>query len=78
MITLRAKNNYTPDDIQALIEVIETGSENMECADTCERCSHSTACADLCRFYNYLYDVLDSCTSGDFYPRPKIRTRRNK
>lgn len=72
MITLRAKKNYTQDDIRALIEVIETGSENMECAETCERCPHSTACADLCRFYNYLYGVLDSWTSGDFYPRPKI------
>ena len=72
MITLRAKKNYTPDDIRALIEVIETGSENMECADTCERCHHSTACADLCRFYDYLYGVLDSWTSGDFYPSPKI------
>lgn len=72
MITLRAKKNYTPDDIRALIEVIETGSENMECAETCELCTHSTACADLCRFYNYLHSVLDSWTSGDFYPRPKI------
>ena len=72
MITLRAKKNYTPDDIRALIEVIETGSENMECVETCERCPHSTACADLCRFYNYLYGVLDSWTSGDFYPSPKI------
>lgn len=72
MITLRAKKNYTPDDIRALIEVIETGSENLACADTCERCSHSMACADLCRFYNYLYGVLDSWTSDDFYPSPKI------
>ena len=72
MITLRAKNSYTPDDIQALIEVIEIGSENMTCAATCERCTHSTACADLSRFYNYLHGVLDSWTSGDFYPRPKI------
>ena len=72
MITLRAKKNYTPDDIRALIEVIKTGSENMECAKSCDLCSHSTACADLCRFYNYLYGVLDSWTSGDFYPSPKI------
>ena len=72
MITLRAKKNYTPDDIRALIEVIETGSETMDCAETCERCSHSTACADLCRFYNSLYGVLDSWTIGDFYPSPKI------
>ena len=72
MITLRAKKNYTPDDISALIEVIETGSENMKCAETCERCLHSTACADLCRFYNYLHGVLECWTSGDFYPRPKI------
>lgn len=72
MITLRAKKTYTPDDIRALIEVIETGSENMECAETCELCPHSTACADLSRFYNYLYGVLVSWTSGDFYPRPKI------
>lgn len=72
MITLRAKKNYTPDDIKALIEVIEIGSENMTCAATCEQCTHSTACADLCRFYNYLHGVLDSWTSGDFYPRPKI------
>lgn len=72
MITLRAKNSYTPDDIQALIEVIEIGSENMACAATCERCPHSTACADLCRFYNYLHSVLESWKSGDFYPRPKI------
>lgn len=72
MITLRAKKNYTPDDIRALIEVIKIGSENLACADTCERCSHSTACADLCRFYNYLCGVLDSWTSGDFYPSPKI------
>ena len=72
MITLRAKKHYTPDDIRALIEVIEIGSENMKCAETCELCPHSTACADLSRFYNYLYGVLDSWTSGDFYPRPKI------
>lgn len=72
MITLRAKKSYTPDDIRALIEVIETGSENMKCAATCEQCTHSTACADLCRFYNYLYGVLDSWASGDFNPRPKI------
>ena len=72
MITLRAKKNYTPDDIRALIEVIEIGSENMKCAETCERCTHSTACADLNRFYNYLYGVLDSWTSGDFYPTQKI------
>ena len=72
MITLRAKKNYTPDDIRALIEVIKIGTENMECAETCEHCSHSAACADLCRFYNYQYGVLDSWTSGDFYPRPKI------
>ena len=72
MITLRAKKSYTPDDIQALIEVIEIGSENMACAETCEQCKHSTACADLCRFYNYLHGVLDSWSSGDFYPRPKI------
>ena len=72
MITLLAKKNYTPDDIRALIEVIETGYENMKCAETCDRCTHSTACADLCRFYNYLYGVLDSWTSGDFYSRPKI------
>lgn len=72
MITLRAKKNYTPDDIRALIEAIEIGSANMKCAETCERCTHSTACADLCRFYNYLYGVLDSWTSDDFYPRPKI------
>lgn len=72
MITLRAKKSYTPDDIRALIEVIETGSENMECAETCERCTHSTACADLSRFYIYLHSVLDSWTSGDFNPRPKI------
>lgn len=39
MITLRAKKSYTPDDIRAIIEVIETGSENMECAETCERCT---------------------------------------
>lgn len=72
MITLRAKKNYTPDDIRALMEVIEIGSANMKCAETCERCTHSTACADLSRFYNYLYGVLDSWTSGDFYPMPKI------
>ena len=72
MITLRAKKNYTPGDIRALIEVIEIGSENMECAETCDRCLHSTAGADLCRFYNYLNGVLDSWTSGDFYPSPKI------
>lgn len=72
MITLRAKKNYTPDDIQALIEVIEIGSDNMKCAETCELCPHSTACADLSRFYNYLYGVLDSWTSGDFYPSSKI------
>lgn len=72
MITLRAKNSYTQDDIQALIEVIEIGSEKMACAATCEQCTHSTACADLCRFYNYLHGVLDSWSSGDFYPRPKI------
>ena len=70
MITLRAKKNYTPDDIRALIEVIKTGSENMECAETCEHCPHRTACADLCRFYNYLYGVLDSRTSGDFLSQP--------
>lgn len=72
MITLRAKKNYTPDDIRALIEVIETGSKNMTCAATCEQCAHSAACADLCRFYNYLHGVLESWKSGDFYPRPKI------
>ena len=72
MITLRAKKNYTPDDIRSLIEVIEIGSENMKCAETCEHCPHSTACADLSRFYNYLYGVLDSWTSGDFYHRSKI------
>lgn len=72
MITLRAKKNYTPDDIRALIEVIESGSECMACAETCELCTHSTACADLSRFYNYLCAVLESWTSGDFYPRPKI------
>lgn len=72
MITLRAKKNYTPDDIRALIEVIESGSECMQCAETCERCTHSTACADLCRFYNYLHSVLETWPSGDFYPRPKI------
>ena len=72
MITLRAKKTYTPDDIQALIEVIEIGSENMKCAATCEQCTHSTACADLSRFYIYLHGVLDSWTSGDFSPRPKI------
>lgn len=57
MITLRAKKNYTQDDIRALIEVIEIGSANMRCAETCERCPHSMACADLSRFYNYLYGV---------------------
>ena len=72
MITLRAKKNYTPDDIRALIEVIEIGSENMKCAETCERCTHSMACADLCRFYNYLYGVLDSWTSDDFIPARKF------
>lgn len=72
MITLRAKKSHTQDDIRALIEVIEIGSENMKCAETCELCPHSTACADLSRFYNYLYGVLDSWTSGDFYRRPKI------
>ena len=72
MITLRAKKNYTPDDIRAIIEVIEIGIDNMKCAETCDRCTHSTACADLWRFYNYLCGVLDSWTSGDFYPRPKI------
>ena len=72
MITLRAKKSYTPDDIRALIEVIEIGSENMKCAETCELCPHSIACADLSRFYNYLYGVLDSWTSGDFYPSSKI------
>lgn len=72
MITLRAKKTYTQGDIRALIEVIETGSENMECAETCERCTHSTACADLSRFYIYLNSVLDSWTSCDFYRRPKI------
>lgn len=71
MITLRAKKSYTPDDIRALIEVIEIGSANMKCAETCERCAHSTACDDLNRFCNYLYGVLDSWTTGDFYPRPK-------
>lgn len=72
MITLRAKKSYTPVDIRALIEVIDIGSENMKCAETCELCPHSTACADLSRFYNYLYGVLDSWTSGDFYPTQKI------
>lgn len=72
MITLRAKKNYTPDDIRALIEVVESGSECMSCAETCERCTHSTACADLCRFYNYLHVVLETWTNGEFYPRPKI------
>lgn len=72
MITLREKKSYTPDDIRALIEVIEIGAESMKCAATCEQCTHSTACADLCQFYNYLHGVLDSLTSGDFYPRPKI------
>ena len=72
MITLRAKKNYTRDDIRALIEVIESGSECMACGETCERCSHSTACADLCRFYNYLHGVLESWTSGDFYPFRKF------
>lgn len=72
MITLRAKKSYTPDDIRAIIEVIESGSGNMECAGTCKCCTHRTACDDLNRFYNYLYGVLDSWTSGDFYPSPKI------
>lgn len=72
MITLRAKKTYTPDDIRALIGVIEIGSDNMKCAETCERCTHRTACDDLLRFYNYLHSVLDSWESGDFYPRPKI------
>lgn len=71
MITLRAKKSYTPEDIRTLMEVIEIGSDTMKCAETCELCSHSTACADLNRFYNYLYGVLDSWTSGDFYPAPK-------
>lgn len=72
MITLRAKKSYTQGDIRALIGVIEIGSENMKCAETCELCPHSTACADLSRFHNYLYGVLDSWASGDFYPTQKI------
>ena len=72
MITLRAKKNYTPDDIRALIGVIELGAEDMKCAETCKRCTHRAACADLSKFYNYLYGVLDSWTSDNFYPEPKI------
>ena len=72
MITLRAKNSYAKEDIRTLMKVIEYGFGCMKCAETCERCTHSRACADLCRFYNYLYGVLDSWTSDDFYLRPKI------
>ena len=72
MITLRAKNSYTQEDIRTIMEVIEYGSGCMKCAETCDNCTHSTACADLNRFYNYLYVVLDSWTSGDFYPSHKI------